>query len=245
MNLMTLISYERKNMRYCFDIDNTICLTKESDYENSQPKINVINKINELYDKGNYIIIMTARGASSGIDWEKFTKQQLKEWKLKYHELICNRKPNADFFVDDKAINIIEWEKEYIPKKGIVFGAFDLIHPGYIRLFDFCKQNCTHLTIALHENPNIQKNNKKIPILSIPERIEILNSIKYIDNIITYRTEQDVVDILKNNNYDIRFLGSDYKDKLNDITGFEITPIIFHDRNHEWSYTKLRNILNK
>lgn len=230
-------------MRFCFDIDNTICLTKNSDYENSQPKIHVINKINDLYDKGNYIILMTARGASSGIDWENFTQEQIKQWNVKYHELICNKKPNADFFVDDKAINIIDWEKQYTPKKGIVFGTFDLIHPGYIRLFDFCKQHCNNLTVAIHENPNVERNNKKIPLLKIQERIEILNSIKYIDNIITYQIETDIIDILKNNDYDLRFIGSDYQNKIELITGYELTSIIFHERNHEWSYTKLREMI--
>jgi len=228
-------------MRFCFDIDNTICITQGSDYENSQPKIDVINKINDLYDKGNYIIIMTARGASSGINWETFTHQQLKNWKLKFHELICNKKPNADFFVDDKAININDWEKQYTPKKGIIFGTFDLIHPGYIRLFQFCKNNCNDLTIAIHENPNIERNNKKIPLLSIPERTEILSSIKYVDNIITYKYEKDIIDILNTKKYDVRFLGSDYKNNEKSITGFELIPICWHERNHEWSYTKLRS----
>lgn len=230
-------------MRYCFDIDNTICITPASDYHNSIPKTDVINKINELYDKGDHIIVMTARGASSGIDWEEFTEKQLKSWNLKYHELICNKKPNADFFVDDKAVNIIEWEKNYINKKGIIFGAFDLIHPGYIRFFQFCKQHCSHLTIALHENPNFERNDKKIPIMSIPERIEILSSIKYVDSIITYQTENEITNILYTKNYNVRFLGSDYKDNIEKITGYNIIPIIFHERNHDWSYTKLRNKL--
>lgn len=229
-------------MRFCFDIDNTICVTIGSDYENSQPKIDVINKINDLYDKGNYIILMTARGASSGINWETFTHKQIKQWNVKFHELICNKKPNADFFVDDKAVNIIDWEKQYTPKKGIVFGTFDLIHPGYIKLFQFCKENCNHLTIALHENPNFERPDKKIPILKIQERIEILNSIKYIDNIITYKSESDIIDILETYNYHVRFLGSDYKNNINKITGFDIVPICWHDRNHDWSYTKLRNL---
>ena len=49
--------------------------------------------------------MMTARGATTGIDWSKLTEKQLNSWGLKYHELIMNQKPYGDIYVDDKAIN--------------------------------------------------------------------------------------------------------------------------------------------
>ena len=68
-----------------------------------------IKKINYLYDEGNKIIFMTARGSVSKRDWTQFTVDQLKSWGVKYHELIMNKKPHADFFIDDKAINAEDW----------------------------------------------------------------------------------------------------------------------------------------
>lgn len=234
-------------MRYCFDIDNTICLTKGSDYVNSAPKQGIISKINELYDAGNHIILMTARGKSSGVDWTDFTRQQLKEWGVLYHELLMNIKPNADIFVDDKGINVSDWEKENVsPVNGIIAGAFDLIHPGYIRLFDFCKSKCTNLTVALHINPKLERSHKKQPILTPEERIEVLGSIRQVNDIVTYEKESDYIGILQSNKYHVRFLGSEYQSTPEKITGKDIVPIVYHDRNHDWSYTKLcEKIVNR
>lgn len=225
---------------YCFDLDGTICSSVEnSKYELAIPDYDVINAINNLYELGNRIIIMTARGCISKIDWFNFTKQQLDKWNIKYHELLMNMKPHAHYFIDDKAINIQDWKSQFVSlRQGIVAGAFDLIHPGYCRLFNECKKYCNHLTIALHEDPSTERNKHK-PIHSIEERKEILNSIKYIDDIIVYNTENDLYRILMSNKYDIRFLGSDYINKK--YTGMYL-PIKIHfiDRYHNYSTTALK-----
>lgn len=99
-------------MIYCFDIDGTICSPVEkSEYHKSQPYKDVIEKINSLYDEGHRIIFMTARGSVSKLDWTEKTKNQLEMWGVKYHELIMNKKPHADIFIDDKAVNAIDWRK--------------------------------------------------------------------------------------------------------------------------------------
>lgn len=97
-------------MIYCFDLDNTLCKTVNTDYANSKPIKERIKKVNELYDKGDYIKIFTGRGSESGIDWEEFTKTQLYEWGLKYQQLIFG-KPPFDIFVDDKAYNTKDFFK--------------------------------------------------------------------------------------------------------------------------------------
>ena len=89
------------------DIDNTICLTKNSDYINSIPILDNITIINDLYDKGHDIIYWTARGGKSGIDHTELTKKQLKEWNCKYHELKMG-KPSYDIFIDDKTITNVK-----------------------------------------------------------------------------------------------------------------------------------------
>ena len=65
-----------KKIRYCFDIDGTICSTN-CHYEEAKPYDDVIKKINSLYNSGNIIILFTSRGTGSGIDWTDFTKNKL------------------------------------------------------------------------------------------------------------------------------------------------------------------------
>ena len=128
--------------------------------------------------------------------------------------------------------------------KGVIAGNFDVIHPGYIKTFKECKENCDHFTILLHSDPTIERPNKLKPILNIDERIEVLSSIKYIDEIQVYTYEIELIEILKNSDFTIRFLGDDYLDK--DFTGSHLNiPIHYISRDHGWSTTKFKNAINK
>jgi len=128
--------------------------------------------------------------------------------------------------------------------KGVIAGNFDVIHPGYIKTFKECKENCDHFTILLHSDPTIERPNKLKPILNIDERIEVLSSIKYIDDIQVYTYEKELIEILKNGDFSIRFLGDDYLDK--DFTGSHLNiPIHYISRDHGWSTTKFKNAINK
>ena len=101
-------SLNQKNKIFCIDIDGTLC-TERCKYKDSKPVIKVINKINELYNN-NKIILFTARGDPryTKTNWRKFTEDQLSLWNVKYHELILT-KPFADYYIDNKAINILDW----------------------------------------------------------------------------------------------------------------------------------------
>ena len=90
---------------YVFDLDNTLCNTEGNYYEAATPKQDRINKVNQLYDEGNTIIIDTARGCASGRNWFYFTVEQLKGWGVKFHTLRTGVKFGADIFVDDKGFN--------------------------------------------------------------------------------------------------------------------------------------------
>ena len=104
-------------MRYCVDIDGTICTpTVGRDYHKAEPWKHRIKVINKLYDEGNYIIYFTARAMGRFADLPHsvasvkakevlfdLTKQQLDDWGVKYNELIMG-KPHADFFIDDKGV---------------------------------------------------------------------------------------------------------------------------------------------
>ena len=126
--------------------------------------------------------------------------------------------------------------------KGVIAGNFDVIHPGYIKTFEVCKNNCDHFTILLHTDPSIERPNKLKPILSVQERIEILSSIIYINEIKVYTYEYELVELLKNGDFNKRFLGDDYKNKS--FTGDELgIQIQFISRNHGWSTTKFKNLI--
>lgn len=92
--------------RFVFDIDGVIAMKRENlDYANAGPNERMISIINKLYDMGNEIILFTARGYVTGIDWEGLTKEQMGRWGVKYHELHMG-KPNADYYVDDKMLDM-------------------------------------------------------------------------------------------------------------------------------------------
>jgi glycerol-3-phosphate cytidylyltransferase len=128
--------------------------------------------------------------------------------------------------------------------KGVIAGNFDVIHPGYIKTFKECKENCEHFTVLLHSDPTIERPSKLKPILSVDERIEILKSIKYIDEIKVYTYEAELIEILKKNNFNIRFLGDDYVDKSFTGDDLEIS-IHFISRNHGWSTTKFKKLIKE
>lgn len=88
---------------YCFDIDQTVCVTSGTNYLDAKPIAERIEKINRLFSQGHTIKFLTARGSMTGIDWTEVTKNQLASWGVKYHELYLT-KPYADFYIDDKAI---------------------------------------------------------------------------------------------------------------------------------------------
>lgn len=91
---------------FCFDIDGVIAnLSPNNDYNLSTPNTPVIEKVNQLYDSKNYIILFTARGSKTGIDWSDVTAAQMKKWGVKYHELRFG-KPAADYYIDDRLISI-------------------------------------------------------------------------------------------------------------------------------------------
>ncbi len=228
-------------MIYCFDLDGTLCnLVVTSDYEKAQPFPEAIAEVNRLYDNNHTIQIFTARGAVSKIDHTELTTHQLKSWGLKYHELILNRKPHYDILIDDKAQNAFEWHKTLPKRTGLIAGCFDLIHPGYIKIFKDAKNVCNWLVVALHNDPSIDRPIKDTPIHSLAERKEILSSIKYIDEIVFYQTEQDLDSLLKAVNVDIRILSSEYQNTQ--YTGHDLgIPVYYHDRNHDYSATNLRN----
>lgn len=127
-------------------------------------------------------------------------------------------------------------------KTGLVTGSFDLIHPGYIRLLKDAKSVCEYLVVALQDDPSIDRpKSKSKPVFTKKERFEILMSIRYVDEVRYYQTEDELILLILDIRPDIRILGTDYLNKP--ITGKGMTRIYYHDRNTGWSTTKLRKMI--
>ena len=132
-------------------------------------------------------------------------------------------------------------------ERGIIAGSFDLIHPGYVRMLREAKEKaCRHLIVALQDDPTIDRPQKCKPVQSWSERKEILESLKWVDEILYYNTESDLVELLQKHRWylDVRILGSDYVGKR--FTGEEIgIPVYYCKRDHDYSLTDLKRKIAK
>ena len=122
---------------------------------------------------------------------------------------------------------------------GITFGSFDLCHYGHVLMFKECKQYCNYLIVGVQSDPSIDRPDKNSPIQSHEERLGLVSSIKFVDEVKPYDTESDLVDILKEVNPDVRILGADHKGT--EFTGKDL-PIkyVFNSRDHGYSTSELR-----
>ena len=126
---------------------------------------------------------------------------------------------------------------------GFTAGNFDLIHYGYTVTFEEAKRHCDFLIVGLQNDPTLDRATKNKPVQSIVERQIQLAAVKYVDEIIIYNTEQDLIDLLLTLPIDVRVLGEEYKNK--DFTGKDIakqrgSKIIYNGRDHSFSSTSLR-----
>ena len=122
---------------------------------------------------------------------------------------------------------------------GITFGSFDLCHYGHALMFEECKQYCDYLIVGVQSDPSIDRPEKNSPIQSHKERLGIVSSIKFVDEVKSYDTESDLIKVLKEVNPDVRILGADHQGT--EFTGHEL-PIkcIFNSRDHGYSTSELR-----
>lgn len=138
-----------------------------------------------------------------------------------------------------------------IPKGSIVgftASAFDLLHAGHVSMLREAKDQCDYLICGLQVDPSIDRESKNSPVQTIVERYVQLSSVKYVDEIIPYITEKDLLDILTTHKIDVRILGNEYKDK--DFTGREVCETLniqlyFNSRNHRFSSSELRARISK
>ena len=98
-------------------------------------------------------------------------------------------------------------------KRGITFGAFDLFHAGHVLMLKEAKSVCEHLIVCVQTDPSLDRTTKNTPVQSIVERQIQVSACKYVDEVIIYDTEADVLEILETMDWDIRIIGDEYKDK--------------------------------
>tara|TARA_B110000977_G_scaffold71964_1_gene97499 strand:- start:1040 stop:1450 length:411 start_codon:yes stop_codon:yes gene_type:complete len=128
---------------------------------------------------------------------------------------------------------------EVTPNIGIITGNFDIIHPGYVKLFKELQDSCNNPFILLHGDPTIERPEKLKPILSVDERIEIIEPYFWEPFFLIYNTEAELLTLLKSLRPDIRLLGDDYIDKPYTGDGLGI-PVKWVNRDHGWSTTKFK-----
>lgn len=123
---------------------------------------------------------------------------------------------------------------------GFLASSFDLgPHAGHMAMLKEARENCDHLVIGLHVNPKTERETKNIPIPSLSERYLTLTGCRYVDEIIPYETEEELLELLKLLMPDVRFLGSDYMGK--EFTGKDLSLSVYYvDRHHNISSSGLR-----
>ena len=133
---------------------------------------------------------------------------------------------------------------------GFTCGSFDLLHAGHALMLKECKKYCDYLIVGLQSDPTIDRSDKNKPVMELAERKIMLESIRYVDKIITYNTELDLYDLLiklqsgrsveRVWDYDfVRIIGSDWKGK--EFTGHNLgLETVFNTRTHNFSTSELR-----
>jgi glycerol-3-phosphate cytidylyltransferase len=127
-------------------------------------------------------------------------------------------------------------------KIGFTAGNFDLLHPGYIYTFETAKQHCDYFMVFLQMDPSETRFTKYKPVIPLYERYKTLMAIKYVDEVICYQTEEELVKLMEFYKPDIRILGEDYIGKR--FTGDNLPiEVVYTTRSHDWSTTKLKDLI--
>lgn len=128
-------------------------------------------------------------------------------------------------------------------KIGITFSAFDLLHAGHVKMLEEAKLHCDYLIVGLQTDPTLDRPEKNKPTQTVVERYIQLKACKFVDEIVPYATEQDLEDILKAFQIDVRIVGDEYQNR--DFTGRSYCEakgieLYFNTRDHRFSSSNLR-----
>ena len=124
-------------------------------------------------------------------------------------------------------------------KIGFTCSCFDLFHAGHVMMLKEAKEQCDYLIVGLQTDPTIDRPEKNRPIQSVFERFVQLDACKYVDEVVVYATEKELIDLLLSYPIDVRILGDEYQNKP--FTGKDIDmEFYFNTRRHSFSTTELR-----
>ena len=130
-------------------------------------------------------------------------------------------------------------------KKGITFGAFDLFHAGHVLMLEEAKTVCDYLIVCIQSDPSLDREEKNKPVQSVIEREIQVSGCRFVDEVIIYDTEADLLNIISQVDWDVRIIGEEYKNK--DFTGRVQTleRCHFNKRPHTFSSSELRERVSK
>ena len=124
-------------------------------------------------------------------------------------------------------------------KIGFTASCFDLFHAGHVMMLKEAKEQCDYLIVGLQTDPTIDRPTKNKPVQSILERFIQVEGCKYVDQIVPYSTEEDLINLLTSYPIDVRIIGEEYRDKQ--FTGHNLPiAVYFNRRQHTFSTTDLR-----
>ena len=126
---------------------------------------------------------------------------------------------------------------------GLTASTFDLLHAGHVSMLREAKSQCDYLIAALQVDPSLDRSDKNPPVQTIVERQAQLHAVKYVDEVVVYCTERDLLYIINMYPIDVRILGEEYR--LKDFTGKDECrnrgiQIYFNKRDHRFSSSDLR-----
>jgi glycerol-3-phosphate cytidylyltransferase len=130
-------------------------------------------------------------------------------------------------------------------KIGFNCSSFDLFHAGHVTMLKMEKELCDYLKVALQVDPSIDRPGiKNKPVQSVYERYIQLQGCKYVDEILVYETEADLLNLIQTQTFNIRFLSEEYRHI--EVTGKQYcidngVEIYYHLRRHQYSSTEIRN----
>tara|TARA_R110000823_G_scaffold187834_1_gene319970 strand:- start:3181 stop:3633 length:453 start_codon:yes stop_codon:yes gene_type:complete len=127
---------------------------------------------------------------------------------------------------------------------GFTAGNFDLLHPGYIYTFETAKKHCDYFMVFLQKDPSETRYTKYKPVIPLYERYKTLMAIQYIDEVVTYQTEEELLHLIEFYKPSLRILGDDYIGKR--FTGDHLPiEVLYTTRAHNWSTTRIKDLITR
>jgi glycerol-3-phosphate cytidylyltransferase len=124
-------------------------------------------------------------------------------------------------------------------KIGFTCSSFDLLHAGHIAMLRESKENCDWLVVGLNVNPK-KGVSQQYPVQSVVERYTQLSAVKFVDEIVPYNTEDELIDLIQLFQINIRFIGEDYRDKSFTGDGLDNIEVFYNRRDHRFSSSSLK-----